>query len=259
MAMTENESQTIQAGGKLLTVIEGLQELNGAGVSELAEHLGFTKSTVHRYLKTLEARQYLVRDGNTYHLGLQFLDVGVHAATRNAAYTMAKPKVDELAEETQERVQFVVEEHGEAVYVHRKAGQKAVETDPGLGKRIPLHVASAGKEILAYLPDSEVHRIIEQRGLPAFTEHSITDEEELFAELERSRERGYSINENEILEGLSAVGVAIQDANGYPIGALSISCPTHRMNDSWFNEDLPELLRGTANELELNISHARNP
>ncbi|UHQ96379.1 IclR family transcriptional regulator [Natrinema halophilum] len=252
----EKESQTIQAGEKLLTVIEAIQELDGARVSELADHLGYTKSTVHRYLATLESQEYVVKERGTYHIGLRFLDIGEHAATRKKAYTMAESKVAELAEETQERAQFVVEEHGKAVYVHREIGNNAVRTDPGLGKRIPIHAAAAGKAILAYTPEEKVQHIIETRGLPAMTEHTITDPEELFEDLELTRDRGYTINENEILEGLSAIGVAIQDENERAIGALSVSGPTHRMKGEWFKEDLPSLLMGTANELELNTSHS---
>lgn len=256
MTTSKEGSQTIQAGDKLLTIVESLQELNGARVSELAAHLEYTNSTVHRYLATLEARGYVVKEGGVYYLSLRFLDIAEYTVRRKKAYEMAESKVGELAEQTQERAQFLVEEHGEAVYVHRETGSNAVETDPGVGKRIPIHTASAGKAILAYMPESEVWDIIETRGLPAVTENTITDPEELFDDLEITRDRGYTINENEILEGLSAVGVAIRDKDGYPIGALSVSAPTHRMKGNWFDEDLPNLLMGTASELELNTSYS---
>jgi DNA-binding IclR family transcriptional regulator len=168
---------------------------------------------------------------------------------------LAKEKVHELAEETDERVQFLVEEYGWAVYVHRALGRHAVETDPGIGSRIPLHSNSSGKVILANLPDERVEEIIENRGLPAMTDNTITDEAELYDEFRRIRERGYAYNRSENTEGVHSVGVPVFAPDDRIIGSLSVSGPTHRLQGERFEERLPRLLLGTANELELNIAH----
>lgn len=150
--------------------------------------------------------------------------------------------------------QFLVEEHGEAVYVHRALGDHAVHTDPGIGKCVPLHATAGGKAILAAMPPAELSRIVEQTSFPAITSETITDLDDLYEELERVRECGYAFNREENLDGLHAVGVPITDPDERVIGGLSVSAPSHRLSGERFKDELPSLLLGTANELELNIA-----
>lgn len=237
-------------------IIEAIERLDGAGVTELARDLDIAKSTVHRHLSTLEELEYLVKEDNTYYLSLRFLNLGDYSRNRKAAYSLAKPLLEELAAETEERAQFIVEEHGLAVYVYRASGRHAVEADSGIGKRVPIHATAAGKSILAFLPRPRVEEIIETRGLTSVTENTITDPETLFAELEEIRERGFSVNDQENIKGLHAVGVPVLGPEGEVIGAFSVSGPTHRMKGDPYEQNVQDLLRGTANELELNIAYS---
>lgn len=107
---------------------------------------------------------------------------------------MAEEKVQKLAAETNERAQFIVEENSRRYYTHTENGEDAVLADARTGKRIYLHDSTAGKSILAQLPESRVRKIINSWGLPAYTEYTITDESELFEELEQIREQGYALN-----------------------------------------------------------------
>lgn len=258
MANTDDQTvpDTVRTAETVFAVLEYLKESDGATVSQVAGDLGCAKSTASRHLSTLVEMGYVVREGDQFHVGLRFLDLGQRARTRQQGYSLAKAKVEEIAEQTGERAQFIVEEHGEAVYLHRSFGEHAVRTDPGIGSRIPLHATSAGKAILAHLPDPKRREVLEQADFDPITEHTITDREQLLEELETIRERGYSFNQQENLEGLHAVGVAVAGPENGIIGALSVSGPTHRLEGEWFREDLPSLLLGTANELELNIAHS---
>lgn len=256
MGTRTNDGNGVKTTQTAFELLEHLQDNDGGQVSDIAKEMGLAKSTVHRHLSTLYEMGYVIKEGDIYHVGLRFLNLGEYARTRRDEYIMAKPKVEELAEETEERAQFIVEEHGYGIYVYRARGRHAVKTDPGIGKRIPLHAVAAGKAILAHLPEEKVSRIIEQRGLPSLTSNTITDREMLLNELETIRKRGYSFNNQENLEGLKAVGVPIQGANGEIIGSLSVSGPTHRMKGDRFESKLPDRLLGIANELELNIAHA---
>ncbi|WP_255197410.1 IclR family transcriptional regulator [Halorarius litoreus] len=248
--------RTVKTADTAFSILEKVLEADGATITQLAAELGMAKSTVHRHLQTLYEREYVVREGDTYHVSLRFLEFGEHARTRNKGYRLVKEKVEQLAEETEERVQFIVEEHGYGVYVYRATGSRGVQTDPGIGKRIPLHAIAAGKAILAYLPTEQVETILEKRGLPGITANTTTDREALFRNLETIRRDGFSVNNQENVEGLRAIGVPIKDKDGSVLGALSISGPTHRMKGEWFEDELPNLLLGTANELELNIAYA---
>lgn len=237
-------------------IIELLDDRGGARLSEVAAELDLAKSTVHRHLTTLEDLEYVVTDDGVYRTGLRFLRIGERTRTRRDAYELAREKVVDLAAETEERAQFIAPEHGRGVYVYRETGSRAVHTDSEIGKRIPIHATAAGKAILASFSDERVSEILDRRGLPAVTEHTITDESELWAELADIRDRGYSINREENTSGLHAIGVPVEDETGTPLGALSVSGPSHRFRGTLFEETLPNLLLGTANELELNIQYA---
>lgn len=256
-AMTKsNDRGRVKTTETAFRIIELLKEENGMGLTELARELDLAKSTIHRHLSTLTDLEYVTREDDVYRTGLRFLEIGEQTRTRSDAYHLAQEKVSDLAAETEERCQFVVEEYGKGVYLFRETGARAVHTDSEIGKRIPIHATAAGKAILASLSDERIHEIIDQRGLPAVTEHTTTDETELWAELEEIRDRGYSINVEENTSGLRATGVPVQYESGEPIGALSVSGPTHRFQGTLFEETLPNLLLGTANELELNIQYS---
>lgn len=247
---------TVRTAETIFETLELLERNDGATVTEVAQERDCAKSTAHRHLSTLSEMGYVVREGDEFHVGLRFLKLGQHARTRQEGEGLAKEKVEEIAGQTGERAQFLVEEHGQAVYLHRSFGEHAVRTDPGIGSRIPLHATAAGKSILAHLPESKRFDIIEQSEFEPITDHTITDTDELFDELDTIRDRGYSFNRQENLEGLHAVGVPVSDSDGKIIGALSVSGPTHRLTGDWFREELPNLLLGTANELELNIEYS---
>jgi len=246
----------VKTARTLFEVVEYIKDHEGATISSIAEELGYAKSTVHRHLTTLLELGYVVKTPDGFDVGLQFLDLGQHAKTRHPGYELAHDKVDELAEQTGERAQFLVEEHGEAVYIHRSFGDRAVRTDPGIGSRIPLHATAAGKAMLASMDADQRVALLDQTEFAPITDATITNRETLLAELDDIADRGYSFNEQENLDGLHAVAVAVSGPDGDVIGALAISGPSHRFKGTWFNEELPNLLLGTANELELNIAHS---
>jgi DNA-binding IclR family transcriptional regulator len=256
MATTDGVS-TLDTTETSLRVVSKLKELDGAGVTELAEALDIAPSTAHSHLTTLRENRYVVKEGDTYRLGLKFLDFGQYVRANNDYYSLAESKVERLSEETGARTHFIVEEHGQGVYVFTGSGKHGVETFARDGRRMELHSAAAGKAILAYLPEERVHEIIDEWGLEQRTAHTITDRDELFEELEEIRGRdGIGFNLEEQIVGIRAVGAPVRTPDGTVIGALSVSGPAHRMKGDRLYEELPDIVLGTANELELEIEYA---
>lgn len=241
---------------KAFDVIELLKERDGAGVTELADELGWAKSTTHNYLQTLENNEYIIQEGNTYYLGLRFLGLGRYVSQRKSFYGLAETKVEELAEETGERAQFVVEEHGRAVYVRHTTGDRGVRTDAVVGSRLDLHATAAGKAILSQLPEERRAEILDRLELTQHTRNTLTDRDELLEELDRIRGDGIARNRGEIVEGMNAVAVPVTDPNERVLGALCVSGPAHRMTDERIEDGLAEHILGSVNELELNIEYA---
>lgn len=246
---------TVNAVERTLDLMEFLRECGPVHLSTITDELGLAKSTAHRHLKTLEERGYVTSSGTGYALSLRFLDFGEYTRMRSPEYQLAAEKVTEMATQTEERAQFMVEEHGQAVYVYQQTGQYAVEANTHPGKRVPIHASAAGLAILSQYRRRCVDAIIDQHGLTTLTPKTITDPETLHEELSQIRERGYSINDQGVIEGLRAIGVPVTGPDGAVIGGLSISGPINRMEGEWFNEELPSLLLGATNELELNIAY----
>lgn len=252
--MTTN-GETIGSVERVLDVLEYLREHGAATLSTVATELEMSKSTAHRHLRTLEGREYVVEGDDGFRLGLRFLDLGEFTRQYQPAYRLAREKVIELAAEVDERVQFMIEEHGRAVYVHQHSGQHAVEADTHPGKRVPIHASAAGLAILAELPAADVDQIADRHGFAAVTEKTLSTRAALEDEFEAIHERGFSINDEGIIEGLRAVGTPVTGPEGRVIGGLSISAPIHRMEGERLKEQIPSVLLGATNELELNIAY----
>lgn len=249
----KNPIKSIQ---KSLRILEELKESNGCGVTEVADSLGMHKSSVHNHLSTLVEEELVVKRGGEYHIGLRFLEFGGLARHELPLYNVGKSQVRELADETGELANLLVEEQGRGIYLYREVGDQAVGVDSYTGQRVHLHNTALGKAILANMPEEEVREIITRRGMPKTTEHTITDEAALFEDLERVRDEGVAFDDQERLEGLRCVAVPIIPQDGTVRGAVSLSGPKSRMQGERFDSELPELIKNAVNIIELDLSYS---
>lgn len=248
-------SDTIKSDETLLEIIDVLYEQGGATVTEVADTVDVSKSTVHRHLATLQKHDYVMKEDHEYALGFRFLDLGGHVRHRDPIHKQVKSLVRNIAEETGEFVGFLVEEHGLGTYIYSEWGSEGVGNDVRIGRRIHLHQSAAGKAILANLPEERAAAIIDEHGLPERTSKTITDREELERNFETIRERGYAYAHGEHTEGLWAIGVPVRDVDGGIAGGLLVVGPTYRMRGERLEDELPKYLLGATKEFELNISH----
>lgn len=258
MSQNGNDSTTprIKSVETSLSLIDELKRQNGATVSELAAAIGMSKGTVYKHLTTLCEHDYVVNDDGNYQIGLYFLNIGGYALYQFDGIKQVESKVRELADRTGETVQFSTEQHGRSVVLAREAGHKGVFSRARLGKRFYMHQISGGKAILANLPKQRVQEIIDQHGLPAATDSTITTESELFEELEIIRDRGYAFNKAESTDGLHSVGVPLTGPEGDVLGAFAIAGPSHRMHSERFEDEIPNVMQSVVNEIELNLTYS---
>jgi DNA-binding IclR family transcriptional regulator len=255
--MDQNPSRKIKSDETLISILDVLKRGEASQVSEIADVLGIANSTVHGHLATLLEHGLVRKTGTEYHLGLMFLDYGEEARRTHPLYDVTADILEELAEKTQEKVWCIVESNGEAVYLNGASGDRSVKTHAREGQHTQLHHLAAGKAILASLPTDRVESIIGESGLPALTEHTITDVQELLDELETVREDGVAYNLEESVIGLHAVGAPIHDEEGTVIGAISVSAPSNRMEMSRMSEEIAAELKGTVNEIEISFRTGR--
>jgi DNA-binding IclR family transcriptional regulator len=248
--------KTIQSVGIALEILEELRHRGTAGVTDLAAAIDRSKSTAHHYVKTLEEYGYVERSGTEYQLGLRLLTLGGQAREHETVYTMSKNEVDRLARETGETARLVVSRAGYSVTIYQSTGADVEEAVTHVGSEAPLHSTAAGKAYLANLDRSDVEAILDRVGMERFTEHTITDREELYGELDRIHERGVAYDDEEQCDGVRCVASPITTEDGAVLGAISVSGPVDRFDEERFRTELPNAVQNVVGVVEINTTYA---
>ncbi|MDS0300616.1 IclR family transcriptional regulator [Halogeometricum sp. S1BR25-6] len=233
------------------SIVDLLQDENKRTLTDISEELGHSKSTVHSHLKTLVDEEILVSEEDGYRLSLRILDMAKHVRDQVGNYDVIEKEVDELAAETGEIAHFGIEEYGRVSYLCKARGSRAVETASRVGTHQPMYSTSLGKTILAHLPEERQAEIIEQSSFEQHTPNTLSNPEELYAELEATLERGYGIDDEENIQGLRCVAAPVKDGQSV-LGAISISGPTSRFTEERLHGELSEHVCRAANVIELN-------
>lgn len=253
MKNDETSNRSVKTVDTALRIVDVLDESGEATLTTLANELDMPRSTLHPYLQTLLEREYLQKDQDTYRLSLRFLDHGVKRQHAELVYEYSGPFLEQVAQETKEIAWLVVEEHGKAVCLRKAEGEHAIQPYKRVGKRLTMHNIASGKAILAMLPEDRVREIIDKYGLPEETGDTVTDPEDLLAELAEIRETGIAYNDGESMEGFRAVASPICP-KGQLCGSIVVSGPKDRIRDERFREELPDIVLGTTNALELEMA-----
>ena len=256
--MTDPDQLTVKTTRTSLDIIDTIRAADGARVSDVVDAHGIAKSTAHKHLTTLERAGYLIKSGEVYHIGFKFLNLGEYARERRYWFAAVKAAVEDLAERTEEECDFVVDDHGRVITVVESyhkwakygAGDDSERYRANIGTYYPIHATGSGLAILSAYPRERVEAVVDERGLSAPTDHTITDREELFAELDRTRERGYAVGDRYYAEGLRSVGRAVTAPDGTVIGALSVSGPTYRIDGPVRDREVPRALAAVVESLE---------
>lgn len=255
MGQSEAMTQTTDKG-VLAHVCEILdcfsQERSELGVRELARLTSLPTSTVGRLLLDMKNRGILRQnpENKTYSLGIRLLTwSGVYLASLDIR-AISMPVMTELQRLALETISLYVLDGTDRVCVERLESPQNVRIVARLGLRLPLYAGSAGKVILAFLPDESQQKIIATVPLQPFTRHTITDQQVLRDELEKIRKRGYAYSHGEWIQDASGVAAAIFGPDRVVMGAISISGPSQR-----FTKDVIEKYGREAVSAALEISH----
>lgn len=239
------------------TVFKITEHLKSEGektVTELSKELEMPKSTVQVYLNSLYAHNFVAKHDGSYKIGLRFLEYGIFALRSEPIYPEVRAKVEELADSTGELAACFVEEDGHAVYIYGVEGERSIRTDLSVGDRSELHCTASGKALMAHLPEERIAAVIEEQGLSQKTENTITDPEELSTELKQIREQGYARSDEESVAGMRVVAAPVL-LDGRIVGSISLAGPANRFVGERFDDEIPEMVMGAANELELKLTY----
>lgn len=235
-------------------VITALVDLDGAGVSAVAEEADVPVTTAFNHLDTLREVGFVCRRGQTYYASSRFLDIGTRLRRQNELYRLSKPHIDELAAEYDEAVGLLVEEEGYSVMYYAEE-REGLDLDINMGTRVPMNLTAAGKAMLACMDDDRVEEIVDERGLPTLTEQTIDTREELFDELETIREQGYAVAHEENVDGMRGVGVGL-DGPGLDVGAILLYGPASRLAEDELHARIARDMRQVKEIIEVNLQAA---
>lgn len=247
--IVEQPSRQVQSVDTAFSIVQYLQDLDGATTNELARQLDVAKSTVHNYLQTLKSLGYVVEDDGTYRLGLRFLTHGMAARNNLTVKDVMTSALAAAATELSMPTWWVVEESGRGIFVDRRVPTDETVIYGRVGKRSFLHAHAPGKAILARLSEDYLSQILDYHGLPAYTRETITDTDELADELERTRERGYAVDDGGAALSVQSVGVAFEDPYGYT-HAIGVFGYSHDFTKRNHDRNVPAVLQETVQTIE---------
>ena len=214
------------------SLVRGLQILStftserpALKVSEIAEINGFDQATVFRFVYTLEKLGYLVRNDDTkqYRQSVRMLTLGLPARAGLAVRHAAVPEMTELSKTLSETVRLAVLDKFEIVNIAVIEFPERMYFRTRIGDRSPAYGAALGKALLAYQPMEIWDQIISQIKFIPHTEQTIVDPELFRAELLKTRQQGYAIQDGELIEGLGSIAAPIFDYDNKIIAAIDVS------------------------------------
>lgn len=260
-ATENNKGTVVQSVDRALSILEVLAKHGGElPLADVCEFTGLNISTCHHLLKTLANRKYVCAGSRkgSYALGSQILALAGAVNLQADLPRRARPLIDQLNQTTGEAVHLAVLQNDELITLMKREALHALRVDAGTtGKSAACHATATGKAILAWLPEEDVRHILTVQGMKPFTEHTITRQDLLLAELEQVREQGYSMDKEEYQHYVICVGAPIYDHDNNVIAAVSASTPIVRADEKHLALVRREVM-ATAQRLSANISHQPN-
>lgn len=248
--------RTVDAVHTSIDIIEATHRADGATLTELADNLNLSKSAVHSHLRTLEGREVLTREGNTYRPSYRFIDISeTLRRVHYDIYMFGREQAEQLAAETGESVQLMIHEHDVGIHIYNTNTVQGIPFDRfPVGRACPLHCVAAGKAIMAHLDDDDLKEIIGTE-LEAVTDQTLTDPEALREELEQVREEGVAFSSEEAVRGMRGVAAPVLDPDWEPLGSINISGPSTRLNGERYREELAQKVLEASNVIEVTITN----
>lgn len=193
-------------------------------LSQVIDLCGLPKTSAFRILESLGLLGYLSRDEKGhYRLTYRLLDVAMVVQDRSVLRRAAWPHLESLYRDKIGTVNLGLLESNQVVYAEVLETPRRLTGFPRPGSRGPLHATALGKAVAAWLPPGDLAVIVQQFGLPRFTERTISTEVGLQDDLARTRERGFAIDDGEVESGWVCVAAPIFDWRSRLPGAISVT------------------------------------
>jgi DNA-binding IclR family transcriptional regulator len=197
------------------------------GVTDISQTLSINKSTVFGILKALQAEDFVVKDPTTkkYTMGRGLFELSATIFKRTDLATLAHPFLEQLAEQVGETVILGARQNNHVKFLEVIEAKKDLKISSHVGAKIPITAGATGKVILSFMEDNQILNLFREKGLPQFTEKSVTNLDLFLREIAKVRKQGYALDFDEYLKGTTAVAGPIR-AGKQLIGIVWVVCFT---------------------------------
>lgn len=216
-------------------------------IGEIATFLGVHHSTALRLLQSLRKQSFVFElPDHSYRLGAATFQLGFQALEAIDLRSVARPFMEKLGALTSETVHLAALEGGNVIYIDKVEASHSVRMFSRIGAVAPLHCAAVAKAILAFLPDLERERILQDKVFDRRTENSLTSRAALEANLAQARLHGYVLDAEENEPGIHCVGMPLFNGARQVAGSISVSTPMSRVDRETLMSFIPALLENSS-------------
>jgi IclR family pca regulon transcriptional regulator len=218
-------SQSLERGLAILVCFT--PERPVLGIADIAELLGMSRSTTHRYVITLVALGYLEQDASSkYRLGTRGADLGMSALNSIGLREHARPYLEELRRRTSCTTSLGVLVGADVLYVDRLRGfrprRRGVELEPRAGSRLPAYCTAMGKLLLAAMPRVPRADVIDEMKLTRRGPNTIKSKRALRDELAKIGASHFAVSDRELAAELFMVAAPVHNEAGEPYAAVDL-------------------------------------
>jgi IclR family transcriptional regulator, pca regulon regulatory protein len=254
-------SQSLERGLAILSCFTPKRPV--LGIADIADELGMSRSTTHRYVITLLALGYLEQDASRkYRLGLRVTDLGMSALNSTGLREHAHPYLEELRQRSSYTVSLAVLDGPEILYVDRvrsfRRGQGQVNGDVTTGSRLPAHSTAMGKLLLANLPEADQRELIASMKLTKSAPNTITGKKALRDELDEVFEANFAVDDEELARDLYAIAAPVRNERRDVVAAVDIAAPSSMISLGELVDALGPHLISTADHISARLGYRRN-
>lgn len=249
-------SEFVQSLDRGLAVIRAFsRERPRLTLSDVARETGLTRAAARRFLLTLEALGYVGSDGRQFFLRPRVLELGF-AYLSSASFTeVAQDHLERLADQLHESCSASVLDLPDIVYIARASTSRIMTISLAVGARLPAYCTSMGRVLLANLSPEELERyLLTTRFLP-LSERTVTDPDLIRAEVQRVRERGWALQDQELEGGVRSVAMPVHGPDGSVIAAVNVSAHASRVPLETLTGEFLDALRLTAAAIDRDLAH----
>ncbi len=254
-------SQSLERGLAILSCFT--PERPVLGIADLADELGMSRSTTHRYVITLARLGYLEQGARRkYSLALRVTELGISAMNATGLYEHAHLYLEELRARTGFTVSVAVLDGPEILLVNRlrggRRGQRLIDLDLAPGSRLPVHCTATGKLLLANLPDQLQRELLVELELTKRAPNTIRSKTALRDELHRVREEGLAVAREELAPGLYAIAGPIRASTGEVTAAAAMTAHSSMISLEELVDALGPHLISTADRISARLGYRRD-